>query len=107
MALFRRRPTDAEIDEELRTHVRLAIDDCVARGQSPDEARREVLRQFGNLRATQEDVRRIWTRAAVEQFVADLRSGLRILTRSPGISLTAIALVALVIGGNTTIFSIV
>jgi len=57
MALFRRRPTDRDIDEELRTHLKLAIEDRIARGESPDEARRAALLQFGNLRATREDVR--------------------------------------------------
>src|SRR5262249_12750637 len=104
---FRRRPTDAEIDEELRAHLQLAIEARIERGQSPDEARRAALRQFGNLRATHEDVRRVWTWTAVEQLLADARSGFQILTRSPGVSVSAIALVALVIGGNTTIFSIV
>lgn len=106
MALFRRHP-DAEIDEELRTHLRLAIEDRIARGQSPDEARRSALVEFGNVRVTHEDVRSVWTWTAVEQLLADVRSGFQILTRSPGVSVTAIALIALVIGGNTTIFSIV
>jgi predicted permease len=107
MALFRRRPTDAEIDEELRNHLKLAIEARIERGETPTEARRAALLEFGNLRATRDDVRRVWTWTAVEQLLADLRSGLQILTRSPGISLTAITLIALVIGGNTTIFSIV
>ena len=107
MAFFRRPVTDAEIDEELRTHLKLAIEDRIGRGQNPEEARRAALLQFGNLRATKEDVRSIWTWTAVEQLFADARSGLQVLTRSPGISLTAITLIALVIGGNTTIFSIV
>jgi len=106
MTLFRRRK-DSEIDEELRSHLNLAIETRIDRGQSPEEARRSALLEFGNLRATYEDVRGVWTWTAFEQLVADIRSGFQILTRSPGISLSAIALVALVIGGNTTIFSIV
>jgi putative ABC transport system permease protein len=107
MAFFRRRPSDVEIDEELRTHLKLAIEERIERGESPDEARRAALLEFGSLRATGEDVRRVWTWTAVEQLLADLRSGFQILTRSPGVSVSAIALIALVIGGNTTIFSIV
>lgn len=107
MNLFKRRVTDADIDEELRTHLILAIQERIDRGQSPEEARRAALLEFGNLRATHDDVRRVWTWTTVEQLLADIRSGFQILTRSPGISLTAIALIALVIGGNTTIFSIV
>lgn len=107
MTLFKRHVTDSEIDEELRTHLKLAIEDRIARGQSPEEARRSALLEFGNLRVKHEDVRSVWTWTAVEQLLADIRSGFQVLTRSPGISLTAIALIALVIGGNTTIFSIV
>src|SRR5262245_7509036 len=107
MTLFRRPRKDSEIDEELRSHLNLAIEARIERGLSPEEARRSALLEFGNLRATYEDVRSIWTWTALEQLMADIRSGFQILTRSPGISLSAIALVALVIGGNTTIFSIV
>ena len=107
MTPFKRRVTDAEIDEELRTHLRMAIEDRIARGQSPEDARRSALLEFGNLRVKHEDVRSVWAWTTVEQLLADLRSGIQILTRSPGISITAIALIALVIGGNTTIFSIV
>ena len=107
MTLFKRHVTDAEIDEELRTHLKMAIEDRIGRGQSPEDARRSALLEFGNLRVKNEDVRSVWTWTAVEQLLADIRSGFQILTRSPGISMTAIALIALVIGGNTTIFSIV
>jgi predicted permease len=103
--LFWRRDRDSEIDEELRSHLALAIRERIDRGETPDQARRAALLEFGNLRATREDVRRVWTWTAVEQLLADLRSGFQILTRSPGVSITAIALIALVIGGNTTIFS--
>jgi len=107
MALFKRHVTEAEIDEELRTHLKMAIEDRIARGQSPEDARRSALLEFGNFTVTHEEVRSVWTWTAVEQLLADIRSGFQILTRSPGISVTAIALIALVIGGNTTIFSIV
>ena len=105
--LFRRRPTDASIDEELRSHLALAIQERIDRGESPDMARRAALMEFGNLRATQEDVRSFWTWTALQQCLADAWSGCQILTRSPGIAVSAIVLLALVIGGNTTIFSIV
>ena len=107
MTLFKRHIKDAEIDEELRTHLNMAIEARIARGQTPEDARRAARLEFGNLQATYEDVRSVWTWTAVEQLLGDLRSGFQILTRSPGISLSAIALIALVIGGNTTIFSIV
>ena len=107
MPVFKRPVTDSEIDEELRTHLNMAIEDRIARGQSPEDARRSALLEFGNLRLKQEDVRSVWTWTVVEHLLADIRSGFQIVTRSPAISATAIALIALVIGGNTTIFSLV
>src|SRR4029079_17146571 len=75
----------------------------IDRGMAPDEARRQALVKFGNVARVTEDTRRVWTWTTVEQLLADLRSGLLILTRSPGVSVTAIALIALVIGGDTFI----
>ena len=56
---------------------------------SPDEARRQALMQFGNMPLVKEDTRAVWTRVGLEQFMQDLRFGVRILTRSPGLSATA------------------
>ena len=74
---------------------------------TPDEARRQALLQFGNVPLVKEDTRAVWTRVGFEQFLQDLRFGARILTRSPGLSATAAILIALVVGINTTIFSMV
>ena len=104
---FRRRNRSAEIDAEIASHIRMAIEDRIARGESPDDARRRALVEFGNVGRTREEARAVWSWTRVEQLLLDLRSGARILTRSPGISATAITLIALVIGANTTIFSAV
>ena len=74
---------------------------------APDEARRQALLQFGNVPLVKEDTRAVWTRVGFEQVLQDLRFGARILTRSPGLSATAAILIALVVGINTTIFSMV
>jgi predicted permease len=85
----------------------MAIRDRIYRGESADEARRAVHREFGNRALVSEDTRSVWTWTALEQFLQDLRMGARILWRSPGLSFTAIVLITLVVGGNTTIYSIV
>jgi predicted permease len=101
------RKKDADIEEEIASHLQLAIQDRIERGEAPHDARRAALLEFGSVRLVKEDARAVWSWTAVEQLFDDLRTGSRILTRSPGVSATAVALIALVIGGNTTIFSIV
>ena len=105
--MWRRRNRDGDLDEELRYHVERQIEQNVRGGMAPDEARRQALLQFGNVPLVKEDTRAMWTRVAFEQFLQDLRFGARILTKSPGLSATAAILIALVIGINTTIFSMV
>jgi predicted permease len=101
------RRRDAEIDEELASHLRMAIADHLERGETPDTARRRALIECGNPTVAKEATRSVWTWTAVEQLATDLQIGARILWRAPTLSATAIVLIALVIGGNTTIFSMV
>jgi predicted permease len=101
------RRRDAEIDEEIATHLQMAIRDRIACGESLAEARRGALHEFGNPSRTKEATRAVWTWTALEQLATDLQVGARILWRAPALSATAILLIALVIGGNTTIFSMV
>ena len=105
--LWRRRDRKAEIRAEIETHIRMAIDERVARGEAPEEARRRAHLEFGSVRLAIEDSRGVWGWPAVEQLWLDMRSGAKILTADPGLSLVVVLLVALVIGGNATIFSAV
>jgi len=98
---------DREINEEIESHLRMAIQDRIDRGESPAEARAAVYRQFGNVGLVKETTRSVHTWTAIEQLLQDLRFGIRILWKSPGLSATAAILIALVIGGNTTIYSLV
>ncbi|MBW8867474.1 MAG: permease, partial [Acidobacteria bacterium] len=101
------RRRDAEIDEELASHLRMAIADRLERGEPAEDARRRALIECGNPMLAKEATRSVWTWTAVEQLATDLQIGARVLWRAPGLSATAIVLIALVIGGNTTIFSMV
>ena len=107
MSIWRRRNRDRELDEELRDHLERQIEQNIRSGMAPDDARRQAHLQFGNVPLVKEDTRAVWTRVGVEQLLQDVRFGARILTRSPGLSATAAVLIALVIGINTTIFSMV
>jgi predicted permease len=99
--------SDAEIDEEIESHLQMAIRDRIERGEPPREARRRAFLEFGNATLAKEETRSVWTWIRLEQLVADLQIGARILWRAPALSATAVLLIALVIGGNTTIFSMV
>jgi predicted permease len=96
-----------DIDDELRTHLDMAVRDRIERGMPPDEARADAIREFGNVALVAQTTREVWSWTTIEQLLQDLRFGARILTHAPAFSVTAIVLIALVIGGNTTIYSIV
>jgi predicted permease len=97
---------DRDLDDEIRFHLAEEARLLRDRGLSEREAAAAARRAFGNVARAKEDTRAVWVSTALEQLGQDLRFGLRILTKSPGVSATSVALVALVIGGNTTVFSI-
>ena len=98
---------DDNLDDEIQSHLNMAIQDRIARGQSPEEARAGALREFGNVGLVKETTRAVWVSTVFEQLGQDLRAATRILTKSAGLSAAAIALVALGIGWNATIYSMI
>jgi putative ABC transport system permease protein len=105
--LLRRAPGDRDLDDEIGFHLAEDIKLRIERGASADDAERDARRAFGSVALTKENSRAVWVPTALEQLLQDLRLGLRIFTKSPALAATAVILVALVVGGNTTIFSIV
>ena len=98
---------DREIAEEIQTHLDMATRDYVERGEPSQQARLSAVREFGNVGLVRQSTNEVWSWTRLEQLVQDARFGARILWHAPGLSATAVVLIGLVIGGNTTVYSLV
>lgn len=106
LALFRTRRMDRELADEVRAHLELAERDAMASGLSPEEARRIARRRFGSIDVMTEVHRDRRSVRWIETLAKDCRYGLLLLKRDPGFAFIAISVMAIGIGANTAMFSL-
>jgi predicted permease len=104
--LSRRSHIDREIDAELQAHIEMRIEENLAAGMTREEARRAALVRFGNPTATRERVTSADAALSLDVLARDVRFALRQLLRSPGFAVTAVLTLAVAIGANAMVFSV-
>ena len=104
------RPSQNDLDDEIRGHMALSIKERIERGEDPESARLAALKEFGNVTLTRDSMNAVWHhrwRESVEALGRDIRFAVRALLRAKGLAATVVVTLALGIGANAAIFSVV
>ena len=104
------RPEQQELDEEIRGHLAISVRERIDRGEDPEAARLAALRELGYIPAIRDSMHRVWYSRgfdAVAALVREMRMGMRSLLRARGLAVTVVVTLALGIGANAAIFSVV
>src|SRR5688572_15731283 len=104
------RPDEHDLDEEIRGHLAISIKERIERGEDPTSARLAALKEFGNVTLTRDSIRNVWRSRwldPAEALAQDIRFAIRSLRRVKGLSATVVVTLALGIGANAAIFSVV